>query len=438
MPVENRSQQVSSMIGATLTRAGVVGSNFASMLAIGAMAAPDTYGNFVFLWSLALLASASVSFGAPQFLLKEMAICRGETSFDRHFAIRLIVLYPALLSAILMVSFAAFYGVISSVFQSLTAFSIPMILLVGTLGFLMNLNNCFSSLLHGLDMLNLSMFLKDAGPQLFALVISLALFVTTGVDLVLLLSGIVILMAISLTVVGLIFLRKNRDAALIGKDGRKQTFTLYYWGGTITGIFWAQIDILIGASLMTAEQLGIYNIIRRICNFVTLPLSIATWLTVGRFARAFASEDNRALKETLRFSLLLSNGLGVVLTLVVIGLIQPIQAFYGFPSDTSYATIWAVLIIQAFTNLIFAPSTTMAQTSGLESSAMYARILGIAAFGLFVLFFSVWVQAELLTVTALSAATVVLNLYVWNRVRQRFGIDSSVFGLFFQIARNRC
>lgn len=126
---------------------------------------------------------------------------------------------------------------------------------------------------------------------------------------------------------------------------------------------------------------------------------------------------------------MLSNGAGAVLTLVVIALILPIQSFYNFPAQTKFLPVWGILIIQAVTSLLFAPSTTMAQTSGLEASAMFARLWGIAVYLLLAATLSAWFTGPVLNGVALLAGTLALNLYVWWRVTERFGIDSSAFSL---------
>ncbi|WP_170429433.1 hypothetical protein [Ruegeria arenilitoris] len=421
---------LSNSISAFAVRGSVVGCNFVAMLAIGSMAEPSTYGAFVFLWSGALLISSLISFGAPLYLLKEMALSQTSGGYSANSAIRLIFVYPALLTAAATSVFLLLGPQILTLVPDLPGTNSTALILLGLLGFLINLNSCMCSLFHGLNLLNTSMFLKDAAPQFIALVSTTFFYLAAEVKLIWMLgSTVALLAALCLTEV-LLFLHLNRRAGLINRNGRHGSFTPYYWGGTVTGIAWAQIDILVGAYLMTAEQLGLYNIVRRICNFVTLPLSIATWLTVGKFSRAFQAKDATALQETVRASLILSNGAGAVLALVVIALILPVQNFYNFPPHTNFQPVWGILIVQAVTSLLYAPSTTMAQTSGLEASAMYARLWGIVVYLLLVVILSVWFSGPVLNGVALLAGTLALNVFVWQRVTTRFGIDSSAFSLF--------
>lgn len=421
--------KLSGSIQAFAVRGGVVGCNFVAMLAIGSMAEASTYGAFVFLWSGALLFSSLISFGVPLYLLKEMALSQTSSGYNAGSAVRLIFVFPLLLAAAAVPLILLGGQEILAIIPDLPGTDSTALLLVVVLGFLINLNSCMCSLFHGLNLLNTSMFLKDAAPQFFALAGTVVLFLVAEIKLIWMLGITAALLTVLCAGEILLFVRLNRRERLISRDGRHGSFTPYYWGGTVTGIVWAQIDILIGAYLMSAEQLGLYNIVRRICNFVTLPLSIATWLTVGKFSRAFQARDEVALKETVRTSLMLSNGAGAVLTLVVVALIVPIQSFYSFPEHTDFLPVWGLLIVQAFTNLLFAPSTTMAQTSGLEASAMFARLTGILIYLLLVAAFSTWIAGPVLNGVALLTGTLALNFYVWWRVTKRFGLDSSAFSL---------
>ena len=400
------------------------------MLALAWLLPADEYGQFVFFWSFALVFASVASLGGPLYLLKEMALSQGANGLDRSDAIKLVVLLPACITSAALLLIAIWpHGLLAEISPTIDRSVKADLAVAIVLGMLLNYSACMCSILHGFGFLNSSLFVRDALPQSAALIVSVSIsyWNQPTASLILPAAGTIMLAICALET--FFILRRNRRTTLLRRGGRKGSYTVHYWTGSLLGVLWAQIDILFGALVLTSEQLGIYNILRRICNLITLPMTVATWLTVGPFSRAFRDSDVEMLGRLIRKSLLVSILPGILLAAIVIVSSHPVQRFYALPDNSNLTWVWSILIGQALLTLIFSPVLTMAATSGHEKSIVIARILGVSIFAIFLFIFSITSSELSHNATALVAGTILIYGYTWWVMFREFGLDGSLLAL---------
>lgn len=377
-------------------RAAVVGINFAVMLGLAAILGFETFGRLAALWATALVAGTVVSLGGPLILLAALTDGQGLRVGD---IVKIAVFFPALLALFM-------YGIAVALWP---AWPWAAILSVGVLA---NALGCLASVMRALGSAQASMALRDAGPQLalgFAGVImgdagAEAILISTAATMGVLALG------------GVIWVCRHAGARGMISPVARRYISVSLWGTSVMGMVVAQIDLVLGGAVISAEQLGVYAVLRRVANLVALPVTVATWVSGPSVSAAHGAGDMAGLAR--------ASARGSQIALVP-GLVLFVVGIAGLPLlPEGQAMVFALLLLGALGQIVLAASFTVATLCGLPHFAMSARVLMVACY---LLWFQWW-GAELTTTTnALGyiGALTLGGIALWWGIRRKLEIDTS-------------
>lgn len=383
-------------------RVAVVGFNLTTMLGLAGLLGFETFGQLSVLWGASLVAGTVLSIGGPVILLRMLTDGEGLRGRD---ICKLSVLYPAVLALLVGLVVAAV----------LPDWPWAAILSAG-LG--ANALGCVASVMRALGSIQVSMVVRDAGPQMalgFASVLSLG----ARADAVLMTCA--VLMGVLASAGVLWAWRQGRMDAIL--TTRARAFgCMALWANSVLGMIVAQIDLIVGGAVISAEQLGVYAVLRRLANLVALPVSVATWVSAPAVSSAHGARDanglNRASAQGSKIAMLP----GVVLCAVGF-MALPVLPFI-IPQPTGTAGVMAVLLLGAMGQVVFASSFTVATLCDMPAAAMRARLLMIA---LYLLWFQWWGPELTLLSNAFGYATALTlgGVALWWTVKRQLGVDTS-------------
>ena len=377
-------------------RGVIVGANFAVMLGLAALLGFAAFGQLAALWGGALVASTLVSLGGPVILLRMLTDGQGLRAVD---ICKLAVIYPAVLA------FVAWC------LADLLWPELPWLAIV-SVGFCVNLLGCLSSVMRALGSVHLSMALRDAGPQM---ALGVATVLVPGAQVASVLMVCAAAMAV-LALGGVFWARPRISTMPILSDSDRSYLSLSLWATSVTGMLVAQMDLILGGAVISAEVLGVYALLRRIANLVALPVSVATWISGPAVSAAKGAGDMAALSRASAAGSRIAIVPGAVL--FGVGLL----ALPVLPQTTG--VIFLVLLIGALGQVVLASGFTVATLCGLPRFALAARLIMA---GFYMAWFAWW-GAELTALTNALGYVAALSLggiALWWVIRQKLGIDTS-------------
>lgn len=398
-----------SAVGTLGLRGGIVGVNFAVMLGLAAALGLDTFGTLAFLWGAALVAGTLLSLGGPLILLRALTDGTGLPLRD---VVAFSLVYPAVLGL------PAFW-VLTLLWPGL-----PWAAILG-LGVMANLLGCATSVMRALGSVQWSMALRDAGPQialaLGALVAGDGQVVSILTTCALTLGGLCLLIA-------LWCLRHRGIGGLMSRQGRPG-LSLSLYATSVLGMVITQIDLIIGGAVLPPEALGLYALLRRVANLVALPVSVATWVSAAPISAAHGSNDRRGLAKASAAGSQIAFLPGTALFVLGLSALPVVTLSAPQILATEATVAFALLLLGALGQVIFASGYTVATLCGLARFSVHARLLVVLIYVLVVQFIG-----DALSITTNALAYVVAmtagGAYLWHIVRKRSGIDTSAWVLW--------
>jgi len=387
-------------------RAGVVGINFAVMLGLAGLLGFETFGQLAALWGVALVVGTVVSLGGPLILLRMLTDGKGMRACDIS---KVALFYPVLLAI-------CAYAIVPNIWPTL-----PWDAILGA-GVLVNALGCLASVMRALGSVQVSMALRDAGPQVALGVAGVLSFGSEAATII----TIAALVMLVLTLAGAIWLCCVPNIETILAPARRPFLSGSLWASSVLGMVIAQIDLIVGVAVIPAEHLGVYAILRRVANLVALPVTVATWVSAAPVSAAYGAGDLRALlrasAEGSRIAML--PGLALlgcgVLVIPLLPYLLPGHAIDGV------GLTFAILLMGAFGQVFFAASFGVATLCRLSSFAMAARLLMIA---LYLLWFQWWGPEFTILTNAVGyvCAITLGGAALWWAVKRQLGVDTSAF-----------
>jgi O-antigen/teichoic acid export membrane protein len=390
--------------GRTLTlRAGVVAVNFGVMIGLAALLGLDLFGRLIFLWGAALVASTVLSLGGPLILLRRLTDGGGMRARD---IIRLILVYPAVLGVVAGLMLTALWPVV------------PWIA-VFLIGFMVNALTCLASLMRALGSVQLSMTLRDAGPQL-ALGLGGLIAVGAKAEGILFVS-VVVMLAIGAAATVLCLRSPHLQQLLCNKSHRVMDLSL--WGTSVLGMAVAQMDLIIGGAVLSNDALGIYALLRRIANLVALPVSVATWVSAASVSKAHGAGSKRALQDASAAGSQIAFFPGAALFLVGFTCLPGVVVF-----APESALPFGILLGGAFVQVFLASGFTVATLCSMAGNAALARLVALMGY----LVIAQLLGASLSPVTNALAYTAAMSLgsvFLWAQIWRKLDVDTSAYAL---------
>ena len=289
--------------GLYLTRGGVVGTNFFSMLVIAFLMKADEFGYYALMWASAMSLSSIVSVGVPSLLLRELSAYQinGYCGISRGHVLHLVLVWPVVL-LVTVVGLAVTVPAILPVFGKLVPALGPT-LLVAAAAFAINILNVIAVVYRILGHAGAAMALRDAGPQALMLVATILVAfrgrpeAQTSFAAFFILAFATVAMALVLTQQ-----RLKEQFARLPKDhvAGRRVLIAGFWGTTVANMVWTQVDVLLGGLVLAPATLGHYQVLKRIANLAAMPQIIANWSAVVQIGRAFAAGAHDVLRLPLR------------------------------------------------------------------------------------------------------------------------------------------
>ncbi|MEL6685579.1 MAG: hypothetical protein AAFN63_11200 [Pseudomonadota bacterium] len=389
-------------------RAAVVGVNFAVMLWLAWFLGFATFGRLAALWGGALVAGTVLSLGGPVILLRLLTDGKGMRARD---ICMIAVVYPALLGLSLCAVSVTFWP------------GWPWAAILSA-GFVANLLGCLAAVMRALGSVQASMVLRDAGPQV-ALGMGGMIGATAAADRIVINAAAA--MAV-LALFGLIWVCRHKDIFVMLATVRRRYWSTSLWAASVLGMVVAQIDLIIGGAVISAEQLGVYAVLRRIANLVALPVTVATWVSAPAVSAAYGADDQKALvRASARGSQI---AILPGLALFVIGLLAIPALPFAFPEQAAQglSPIFVILLLGALGQVILTSSFTLATLCGAPRFAMGARLVMVL---LYLLWFVCWGPALTATMNAVGyvGALTLGGVALWWAVWRQLGVDTSALVL---------
>lgn len=414
--------------GLYLTRGGVVGTNFFSMLVIAFLMKADEFGYYALMWASAMSLSSVVSVGVPSLLLRELSAYQvdGYCGISRGHALRLILVWPAVLLVAVVGLAAAAGPAILPVFGKPVPALGPT-LLAAAAALAINILNVIAVVYRILGHAGMAMALRDAGPQALMLVATILVAfrgrpeAQTSFAAFLILAFVTVSMVLVLTRQRLKeqFTRLPKDHAA----GRHVIVT-GFWGTAVANMVWTQVDILLGGLVLAPAALGHYQVLKRIANLAAMPQIIANWSAVVQIGRAFAAGDNGRIQAECRKTL----GLAVFPLLGLLAgtiLAMPlIIRVFDLPPTSGTWIVMIFLLAGSATNVLFGLNFLVASQCHLEHHALGTRIVGLVVTALLIAGFGA--KGNIPVAIAYFAGMLAANVALWAVVRNRLGVDTSV------------
>ncbi|MFO8126192.1 lipopolysaccharide biosynthesis protein [Yoonia sp.] len=384
-------------------RVAIVGLNFAVMLGLAALLGFETFGRLAAVWGAALVAGTVVSLGGPVILLRMLTDGQGMRAVD---ICKIAVLFPCLLALLV-------WTIGMGIWPDMPWAAILIA------GFVTNVLVCLATVMRALGSVQASMALRDAGPQVALGVAGVA---GQGAQAEVILLGSAGTMC-ALSVAGFIWIYRRRCQLLLSTGGRPY-FSMSLWAASVLGMAVAQMDLIVGGAVMSAEQLGVYAVLRRIANLVALPVTVATWVSSPDISAAHGAGDRIALARASAYGsqIAMLPGLALfgfgVLLVPLLPYVLPQQAGGGS------ALVFSILLLGALGQVALASSFTVVTLCGLPGLALAARLLMVLLY----LLWSQWWGTELsATSNALgyAGALTLGGIALWWAAKRRLDIDTS-------------
>ena len=384
-------------------RAGIVGGNFGIMVGLAALLGLDAFGQLAFIWGAALMASTVLSLGGPLILLRSLTDGGGMRQWD---VLGYAIFYPCMMAA-------GVIGPLTWIFPTIAWEAI----LFG--GLAINLLFCLASAMRALGSVQMSMGLRDAGPQV---ALGLAALAAGHLGPAAIIHAAAVIMGVLGAFVVFWCLSHAGLQAIL--THRRQRWDGSLYGTSVLGMGLSQVDLLIGGAVLPGEAFGLYALLRRIANLVALPVSVATWVSAAAISGAFGAGDMRRLADASARGSQIALYPGTVLFVVGLCALPFVSLIAADAVNKMGEAVFAVLLLGAFGQVLFASSYTVATLCGLARYTVLARLCVIMCYGVIALMIgpdlSILSNA-LAYVAALSFGGVTL----WWHVRRELGIDTS-------------
>ena len=161
--------KLKGILGLYLTRGGIVGLNFITLLTIAAIMPKAEFGNFVFLWAFVQVLSSVAGVGGPPYLLREGSVRQGnpEKGLSRNEAIKISLIWPfCILFLMSLIAVMLFDNFLDSFGSAKTSYKSCIIFLSAYL-IILTINSAIPFRLNG--RVELAMFIRDGAPHIILL-----------------------------------------------------------------------------------------------------------------------------------------------------------------------------------------------------------------------------------------------------------------------------
>lgn len=396
----------SSAVDAMVLRGAIVAVNFAVMIGLAAVMGLRAFGALVVIWGLAMVASTALSVGAPLLLLRRLTDGGGlspKTLVTQVMVLPLVIAVPA-------------FFVLDALVPGL-----PWIAILSA-GLVINLATCLASIMRALGSMHASMALRDAAPHV---ALGLAGVSMLGSQAPMMVMQTVIWLGVCSALAAMWCVRHPRWGELIKPDGVNERIAWSLWGTSVLGMGLAQIDIVVGGSFLSAEQIGLYAVLRRVANLVALPVSVATWVSAGPVSAAHGAGDKNGLREASSKGSLIALIPGFFLFCLALAALPILDFVIGQATGAQGRWLFVILLMGALIQVVFASSFTVATLCGHAHFAAGTRLISITSYLTALWLLGPVVIGPIANGGLYVGATALGSIILWALIQQRLHVDTS-------------
>jgi len=319
------------LFGAIVRVAAVLTQFFLTVFVTRTLSINDTGTFFLALGALTILA-AIMSFGMEHFLIIKIA-SHSIKHYHKRVKIFLKFVFPIIILAVAAsLILVIFYETLSIKFSNIFHVDMPNILFaLGAISGITILSGC----INGLGKVNVSIVLtKMFVPVL--LILYLAINEITDLKSVALAFSTIAWLTFGITFVCFLKLTYSKSLiniakASINRDNQPLNtigvITLSIIGITAQLFIWS--GPMCAGLFMTASEVATIHVVQRSALLITFALITINAIDAPRFARAYAGNDQKYLRERARLSAKVSSIFGVIIGIVVIIFAKDILSLFG-------------------------------------------------------------------------------------------------------------
>lgn len=391
------------------------------------------YGLYSFVYSIVMLIALLMQFGIPQFVLRETARATADSTWERVVEVwRWSNVAVLIMSSLTIVLTAVVGSLLLTDLDVVEAFWVALFL--PPLLALLNLTN---SKIKGLKRVLLGQVPEViARPFVFLFVIVAMLLVFSEIEgkatTAFFLHGVSVTIAIILS---LAILRVSRPFSTSLKTTATLKMNLDWLRSTMVfalvgGVYFvnAQVDILMLGVLRNNEEVGIYKVTIALSGLISFGMMSVDKIASPKIAALSHSGKGEELQRYARHIAIFSFCFALLPAIVFFTFGELILGFLFGEAFSSGGGVLRILCFGQLVNATLGSVSTLLTMSGYERETLkgvaLAAILNVVLNGIMIPVYGMIGAA-----IASSASLVFWNIYLWFVVRERLGIDSSVFAV---------
>ena len=201
-----------------------------------------------------------------------------------------------------------------------------------------------------------------------------------------------------------------------------------YWGTVLLNTMTGQLDIVLAGTIISPVTVGVYMIIKRLSNMLTIASSIVVWLLAPQISRATAAEDHLALQRAARKAMQLTLIPAILFAIALIVTLPWWTAYFDVDRTPTFYLLFSMMLGGTLSSMAIGSTIMFATQTGMPESAVRAlsRALLVAAPVMLVAGWAIGIVGVALGQLALI---MMMKLPVRRAILCRHGFDVSVFNL---------
>ncbi|NEX23284.1 hypothetical protein G3480_23805 [Thiorhodococcus mannitoliphagus] len=199
----------------------------------------------------------------------------------------------------------------------------------------------------------------------------------------------------------------------------------HFWGGALSGAALSQLDIMLARVLLDEGMLGIYALLRRTSNFVSMPQVIANWTINQQVAREFQRRDISALQELANRGLALAVPVSLSLLVLIATFSVCWLPLFNVEPDRTVVSLLIILLFAQAVNVLFGANALFATQCDQEAYLFQLRLLTLALSAA-VMVLAGWLFGAMGLALTVLFAMGIMNAALSYRVRCEVGVWTTV------------
>ena len=201
-----------------------------------------------------------------------------------------------------------------------------------------------------------------------------------------------------------------------------------YWGTVLLNTMTGQLDVVLAGTIISPVTVGLYMIIKRLSNMMTIASSIVVWMLAPQISRATAAEDSRALQQLARKAMHLTIIPAILIAAALAATVPWWTAYFDVARTPTFYLLLSMMLGGTLVSMAIGTTIMFATQTGMPGSVV--RALSLALLIAVPVMLTAGTQIGILGV-ALGQLVLILmmKLPVHRAILHRHGFDISIFNL---------